>query len=104
MGGAVKSIDKFSKKITKKLPLGKQSIAAVDKVKGVVAPALLGGLGVQDEPVTVDNTQPLQETPVMPTTDTEALAKARKKKLAQQLQRSGRSSTILSDSGDALGG
>lgn len=42
--------------------------------------------------------------PVAPTEDPDALAKARKKQAAAAQSRSGRASTILSDSSDKLGG
>jgi hypothetical protein len=41
--------------------------------------------------------------PVMPTADDDELARARKRSIAEQLRRSGRQSTILTD-GDQLGG
>jgi len=47
---------------------------------------------------------PAAAEPVMPTTDDAEIEKARKRKLAEQMQRSGRQSTILTDNGDALGG
>lgn len=40
---------------------------------------------------------------IMPTPDDEALKAARKRKLAQDMGRSGRLSTILSDSSETLG-
>jgi hypothetical protein len=50
----------------------------------------------------VSDMQPV-DAPVMPTTDDEAVQQARKRAIAEQLRRSGRQSTILTD-GDQLGG
>jgi hypothetical protein len=48
---------------------------------------------------------PVADTPVMPLPDDQAIAAAKKRSIAQQLQRGGRSSTILTgDSTDLLGG
>jgi len=41
--------------------------------------------------------------PTMPIADDEAIMRARKRAVAQQLQRGGRSSTILTDNSDSLG-
>ena len=42
--------------------------------------------------------------PTMPIADDEAILRARKRAVAQQIQRGGRSSTILTDNSDSLGG
>jgi len=42
--------------------------------------------------------------PAMPIADDEAIMRARKRAVAQQIQRGGRSSTILTDNSDSLGG
>ncbi len=44
-----------------------------------------------------------KKVPVMPLPDDEELKAARKRKLAKDMSRSGRLSTILSDSSDTLG-
>ena len=41
---------------------------------------------------------------VMPTADDEAIRKAKKRSIYDQMRRSGRMSTILTDGGDKLGG
>lgn len=41
--------------------------------------------------------------PTMPIADDEAIMRARKRAVAQQIQRGGRSSTILTDNSDSLG-
>ncbi|MBP7135978.1 MAG: hypothetical protein KBA57_06415 [Sphingomonadaceae bacterium] len=41
--------------------------------------------------------------PTMPIADDEAILRARKRAVAQQMQRGGRSSTILTDNSDSLG-
>lgn len=46
---------------------------------------------------------PAASDPVMPLPDDEAVRAARRRSIAQQSGRSGRASTILTDSGDKLG-
>ncbi len=49
-----------------------------------------------------DTAAPVAE-PTMPIADDEAILRARKRAVAQQMQRGGRSSTILTDNSDSLG-
>ena len=71
-------------------------------IAGKAAKGIIGG-HKKDEPMPSP-----APSPVMPTTDDEAVRRARKRAIAAQLQRSGRSSTILSaaydSSGTTLGG
>ena len=70
--------------------------AATSLVSGV-----LGGL----KPPKTPDAPVVEPPPVMPVPDDEAMKKARRRSITQQLSRRGRQSTILSDSSsDALGG
>lgn len=51
----------------------------------------------------MDTPDPVPQA-VMPTMDDAEVERARRRKMAQQAQRSGRQSTILTDNGDSLGG
>lgn len=72
------------------------TIASVVGALGSVAGSLMSGKG---------HSAPTIEKPaVMPTPDDDAIKKARRRSISQQLARSGRESTILSpDQGDTLG-
>lgn len=67
---------------------------------GVVAPLL--GIGGKKKADTVAT--PVAATPVMPTADADTVLRAKRKAMAQQMQRGGRTSTMLTDNSDSLGG
>ena len=63
------------------------------------APTLMPQAGPATPPTSTTPAAP----PVMPNPDDAALAQARRRKLAKDMSRSGRLSTILSDSSETLG-
>ncbi|WP_145532052.1 hypothetical protein [Yersinia kristensenii] len=77
--------------------IGKLFSSALSSILKPVGDILGGG--------TADTTiiQPAADE-TMPTEDTEAVTRARRRKTAEQQQRSGRTSTILSGGSDKLGG
>lgn len=64
-----------------------------------LAGALFGG-GKKKEPAPT----PAPEPQTMPVADDEAIRTARRRSIASQMKRSGRSSTMLSSDSDTLGG
>ena len=76
--------------------------AAASTSLGAMAAATVGGLAVAS--ALKPKTPAMQKTPTMPTPDDEAVLKEKRKKAAEVQARSGRASTILTDSGsDKLG-
>lgn len=71
-----------------------QGIGAV--ASAVSAFSSMGKKGGSSAPV-------MEKAPVMPTPDDDAIKKAKRRSVAQQIARSGRESTILTDPGDTLG-
>lgn len=66
------------------------------KILNIATLGLLGGSKKKAEPAPVG-------PKVMPLADDEAIKRARKASIIQQMGRGGRSSTILSDDSDSLG-
>ncbi len=77
--------------------IGKFFSSALSSVLKPISGILGGGEGE----TTVIQTPAVEE---VPTEDTEAVTRARRRKTAEQQARSGRSSTILSGGSDKLGG
>lgn len=65
---------------------------------GTIGGALLRGGKKKTAPA------PAPEPPVMPLADDEAVQRARRNAIARRMSAGGRSSTILTGSGDSLGG
>lgn len=73
------------------------------KTVGTILSPVAGLLGVFDKKSHA--AAPAAQTPVMPQPDDAAIAAAKKRSIAAQYQRAGRSSTILTDTTDStLGG
>ncbi|WP_432339994.1 hypothetical protein [Yersinia enterocolitica] len=79
--------------------IGKFFSSALSSVLKPISGILGGGDGESN--TTVIQTPAVEE---VPTEDTEAVTRARRRKTAEQQARSGRSSTILSGGSDKLGG
>lgn len=76
------------------------ALNTVSKAVGTVLSPIGQILGSGNQPTVV---QPAEEA-TMPTEDTEQVTRARRRKTAMQMQRGGRTSTILSGGSDTLGG
>lgn len=72
-------------------------VAPVFGLSGLAAATILGK---KDKPVTPAPAP----APTMPIADDEAVRRAKRRSIAMQLARGGRSSTILTGDGDKLGG
>ena len=85
-------------------------MSGLAKVFSPVVDIVQGLLGSDKTPAAAAAATPVAPTveppPVMPTPDDQTVQAAKKKSIAAQLQRQGRASTILSQTGnaDALGG
>lgn len=87
MGGVGKTLNKVHSVVSKLDP----AIKAGDKV------ATKLGLPTIDSLTAEPEVPELDQTTVIPTEDSDAIAAARRRKTAEQMSRSGRQSTILSD-------
>lgn len=94
MGGLGKAVNKVHSLVSTVDPLVKYGDKALNKL-GLPT---VGSLTAEPEEPEA------QTTTVMPTEDSEQVTRARRRKTALQMQRSGRTSTILSGGNDALGG
>lgn len=87
MGGGGKILNKVHSVVSKLDPV----IKAGDKVATKLGLPTVGSLTAEPE------VPELEQTTVIPTEDSEAISAARRRKTAEQMSRSGRQSTILSD-------
>lgn len=87
MGGVGKTLNKVHSVVSKLDPV----IKAGDKVATKLGLPTVGSLTAEPE------VPELEQTTVIPTEDSEAISAARRRKTAEQMSRSGRQSTILSD-------
>lgn len=99
MSKVKKSVRKFSHNVMKVTsPVGYKAFGekVFDKAEGFADKQLW------DEQPEAEAALAAPEPVVMPTADDEALSKAKKRRIAQQLRRSGRQSTILTDTSGQL--
>lgn len=78
-----------------------KAIKTIGKGIGKIFP--YGGIGILSKALDKKKSKP-QPSPVMPFSDDEAVRKKRQRSIAEQLQRGGRTSTILTNDSEKLGG